>query len=249
MRISASADYSGLFGKVSGGCLSNLKISGKIKGNGNTGMLCGYAVREKIQMIETSGTIEGYNSTGGICGILSSSATYGSIKNCINRCFVSGNGNTGGIAGLVTNESLYGDTEIRIENSVNYGEITDGCGIVGYSYANKYCKTVITNCCNYSNVSKHGITYANESWYPALIQCYWLNDVAGNFGIESGYSSKVAATDCSYFVRTSTSCTLLQLGNKDLVEELNRWVEENGSSIYRKWEYKLENGYACPVMK
>lgn len=249
LRISASADYSGLFGKVSGGCLSNLKISGKIKGNGNTGMLCGYAVREKIQMIETSGTIEGYNSTGGICGILSSSATYGSIKNCINRCFVSGNGNTGGIAGLVTNESLYGDTEIRIENSVNYGEITDGCGIVGYSYANKYCKTVITNCCNYSNVSKHGITYANESWYPALIQCYWLNDVAGNFGIESGYSSKVAATDCSYFVRTSTSCTLLQLGNKDLVEELNRWVEENGSSIYRKWEYKLENGYACPVMK
>ena len=69
-------------------------------------------------------------------------------------------------------------------------------------------------------------------------------------GLETGFSYTYGEfTNCGYFERTSTECLLPELENKDVVDELNKWVDENGPSTYRRWKYEIVDGYACPVLK
>ena len=240
--------YVGLFGYMtSTSMISDLHLTGNIESPyNNVGLLCG-AGEGYFKNIETSGRINGVRNVGGICGYLLS----GSITNCANYSSISGSGNTAGIVGLINHNNYYDHVEIYIENSINYGEITGDAGIVGYGSANKYHDIYINNCCNYSNVKDGvGIVYANESWYPYAKKCYWLHDIVGNIGMEKGYSSKVSASDCSYFTRDSEKCTLLQLENRDLVQALNEWVNENSSDEYCRWIYKKGNdGKVYPALE
>ena len=69
-------------------------------------------------------------------------------------------------------------------------------------------------------------------------------------GTEAGFNYQEDEYENNgYFTRSSSSCTLIQLGGKDLVDELNRWVNENDPSTYRRWKYETVNGYACPVLE
>ena len=69
-------------------------------------------------------------------------------------------------------------------------------------------------------------------------------------GTEAGFNyQEDEYENFGYFTRSSSGCSLIQLGGKDLVDELNRWVDENDPSTYRRWKYETVNGYACPVLE
>ena len=70
-----------------------------------------------------------------------------------------------------------------------------------------------------------------------------------NKGVEKGFNSYQEYNNCSYFTQKANNCPLLQLNNKDLVETLNEWVEDNGTDKYCKWEYEIVDGLAYPKMR
>lgn len=228
----------GLFGSVNCAKISNLKVSGKAKSS----MLCAYAHSIgtlELNNIETMGEIEGADYAGGLCGRFD----YATLKivNCVNYCQIKASW-CGGLVG-------YGNTSSKNEiiNSINYGNIIGGAGLVGY-----WSSGTILNCSNYSNIANNNGGIICKTYnYTTMQNCFWLNDVVNNFGVENmvGTSGKWKSVNCSFYSRSSSKCQLLQLGNKDLIDELNKWVDENGSSTYRKWEYKTMDGYACPALK
>ena len=259
LNVSYSDYGAGLFGNMSGGGISNLKVSGKIKNSTYyTGMLCGYASESysavSFNNIETEGNVEGQYNVGGILGGTDEPFLNIQINNSQNRCNVSGSSYVGGIVGGNRNNTYY-----TISNTANYGDVVStgtgtnsyAGGIIGASYGN----SIITNCCNYSDITGYGIIeYQSYGYGCSAVNCFWLNDIAGNKGVEIGFDMDAterfdAFENNGYFTRSSSSCTLIQLGGKDLVDELNRWVNENDPSTYRRWKYETVNGYACPVLE
>ncbi len=246
LRVTSQNDNAGLFGRIENATLSNLYLSGNVNAESEyyVGLLCGYADEGIIfNSIETSGTVEGNRHVGGICGYM----RKGTVTNCANHCSVTGNTNVGGLIGGQHTHS--GGLTKNITNCANYGQIkgdTNVGGIIGASH-----NDILYNCCNYSNVIT-GAGILDQSYYTTIAEnCFWLNDVAGNAGVEAGFidTGDVEQENCSYFTRSSSSCTLIQLGGKDVVDELNRWVNENDPSTYRRWKYETVNGYACPVLE
>lgn len=246
LKVTTTNDNAGLFGRITNATLSNLYLSGKVNAESEyyVGLLCGYADEGIIfNSIETSGTVEGNRHVGGICGYM----RKGTVTNCANHCSVTGNTNVGGLIGGQHAHS--GGLTKNITNCANYGQIkgeTNVGGIIGASH-----NDILYNCCNYSNVIT-GAGILDQSYYTTTAEnCFWLNDVAGNVGVEAGFidTGDVEQENCSYFTRSSSGCTLIQLGGKDLVDELNRWVDENDPSTYRRWKYETVNGYACPVLE
>ncbi len=252
LKVSATEYHAGLFGSLSGGSISNLKVSGRVESSrGYVGMICGY-VSENITLnnIETSGSVEGQDRIGGIVGNVVRYRTV-TITNSVNRCSVTGDECVGGLAG--GGYANYVGNFV-ITNSANYGTISgneDVGGIVGGDYP----EVILTNCCNYSDVNGYGIvegvSAGYQTYYCDAINCFWLNDIAGNMGVEEGFGFDKFETyeNCGYFTRSSSNCSLIQLDGKDVVDELNRWVDENDPSTYRRWKYETVNGYACPVLE
>lgn len=203
-------------------------------------MLCGEAEigTLTINNVETSGLVIGKEKVGGFCGDF----TYCELRvqNCINRCQVSGNW-AGGLLG-------YGGTSMNSEviNCANYGDISGNAGLVGY-----WSSGTILNSCNHSNVTGAcGLIYKTHN-YTTIENCFWLNDISSNVGTEyptsNGYWRQ---TDCGYYARNSTNCPVITMDNKDLVDALNEWVNDNDPVLYRKWIYKKDSeGKAYPAME
>lgn len=228
-KIYGLISNSGLFGQINGGVISNLTIEGEINGYG--GMVCGKTKGNAIlNNISTSGKIK---SGGGLVGKV---LGLTQIVNCINRCNVSG----GGIVEQV-------DGKLDIINCVNLGTI-EGNGISNATYVT--ADITVLNCCNCAIAEDYGI--AND--VRVATNCFWLkwqNDMIEVEGLETGFGYTYTGEfiNCGYFERTSTECLLPELEDKDVVEELNKWVDENGPSTYRRWKYEIVNGYACPVLE
>lgn len=255
LKINTTKSYVGLFGCMSGGNVSNLKVIGKIKtSNNDAGMICGNATEDVFfNNIEISGSVEGHYRVGGLIG---HNERYRSaiITNSVNKCNIVGEKCVGGFVGGGY-ANYVGD--FKIINSINYGEIV-GKENVGGLIGGEYPGVEILNCCNYSNVnSGYGIVESTSTGYGSykcsVTNCFWLNDIFRNKGTEAGFgipTNKLNHFENSgYFTCTSMTCILIQLDNKDLISELNKWVDENGSSTYHKWEYKTMDGYACPALK
>lgn len=254
MKITAANYYGiGLIGCMSGGSIFNLKVSGNIKTNyGYVAMLCGYA-RENVAFdcIETSGNIEAGDCVGGIIG---SNARYRNVRisNAVNHCKIIGKRCVGGLVGGGS-ANYVGDYELF--NCLNDGHIS-GSDDVGGVVGGDYPQVDFLNCCNYADITNgYGINQHTgggvSKYHTTAVNCFWLNDIVNNKGVEAGFGTTVfeEQTNCGYFTRSATSCSLIQLDNKDLVEELNKWVEENGTDKYRKWKYETKDGFAIPVMK
>lgn len=230
----------GLFGYLKDGSISNGSVEGDVSAQYHAAVLCGYVSGESmIHNIETLGDVSGDSFIGGIIGNIDQ---YGvtSVINSINRA--------------------------NIKSMAGTGSYAYSGGIIGYTYGG----TRVNNCCNYSDVKKGAdpeamfgavCGYSTSYYYSAdkvkhyigaiVDKVYWLNDMVGNVGLEQGFgiNYNFRISDCGYFTRNSSSCTLIQMDSKDLVETLNQWVDENGPSTYRRWEYKVIDGYACPVLK
>ena len=237
-----SKTNAGLFGVVQNASILNLKVSGNIKCESQSGvsMLCGKAELGTLTIdnVETSGSVIGKEKVGGLCG------DFGycnlTVQNCINRCQISGIW-SGGLFG-------YGGTSMnnKIINCVNYGDISGYAGLIGY-----WSSGTILNCCNHSNVTGGcGLIYRTYN-YTTIENSFWLNDIANNVGTEQPTDSngRWEKTDCGYYTRNSTNCPIITIGDKDLVDALNEWVNENDPSTYRRWKYETVNGYACPVLE
>lgn len=235
-------DNAGLLGMVQNASILNLKVSGNIRCETKSAisMLCGEAEigTLTINNVETSGLVIGKEKVGGFCGDF----TYCELRvqNCINRCQVSGNW-AGGLLG-------YGGTSMNSEviNCANYGDISGNAGLVGY-----WSSGTILNSCNHSNVTGAcGLIYKTHN-YTTIENCFWLNDISSNVGTEyptsNGYWRQ---TDCGYYARNSTNCPVITMDNKDLVDALNEWVNDNDPVLYRKWIYKKDSeGKAYPAME
>ena len=80
-----------------------------------------------------------------------------------------------------------------------------------------------------------------------------LNSVSSdNVGTENptGSNGRWEKTDCGYYTRHSTNCPIITMDNKDLVDALNEWVNDNAPTLYRKWIYKKNSeGKVYPAME
>lgn len=253
MRIhSTNYDKIGLFGEMSGGSISCLMVSGSIKTTqGYVGMLCGHASEDvKLENIETEGNIEASDRVGGIIGCVNR-YRHVTILNSINRCDIKGIRCIGGIAGGGFANYI---GEFTVINSINYGNIS-GTKNVGGIIGGDYPTVILKNCCNYSNTTGFGIVESVSAGYNSYncsaINCFWLNDITTNNGTEKGFGfDKFKPENCGYYTRTYTNCPITTMNNKDLVDALNEWVNDNDPTLYRKWIYKKDSeGKAYPAME
>lgn len=151
--ISTTDDYMGLFGRVYGGIVKNLKISRSyIKGNESTGSVAGYisdsydssAYLVKCSVSNT--TVKGVNksddekasSTGGIVGSVSDKVF---VYSCTSSANVSGYYNTGGIAGY-----FFGSEKCSFYSNKNTGKVS------GYSHVGGICGNMSVYDCSSASV-------------------------------------------------------------------------------------------------
>lgn len=248
LNINISGDCIGLFGNIYNAEIKNLHLSGKVIGRQYVGMLFGRGLAT-INNIVTEGRVEGTNTVGGIGGMLAeigSAYKSGELLNSSNMAtVVASSGSAGGLLGGDAGYNSGGESSII--NCINYGNVQgdNGGGIRSSSYGGS-----LENVCNYSTVqSGYAIQEGFYHWL-SLINCFWLNDVANDFGCEKGWKQNNDHTikNSGYFSRNSRQCTLITLDNKDVVNELNQWVSENGEDKYLLWHYETVDGYARPAL-
>lgn len=251
LNINISGDCIGLFGNISNAEIKNLHISGKVIGRQYVGMLFGRGLGT-INNIVTEGHVEGTKIVGGIGGMLAeigSAYNSGELLNSSNMATViASSGSAGGLLGGVTGYNAGGESSII--NCINYGDVQgeSGGGIRSSSHGG-----LLENVCNYSKVQSGYAIQQGFYYRMTFINCFWLNDVANDFGCEKGWEKSGMNVDhtiknSGYFSRNSSQCTLITLDNKDVVNELNQWVSENGEDKYLLWHYETVGGYARPTL-
>ena len=128
---SSDVDYKGLFGRVNGGTVQDLTVSGSVSGHWYVGGVVGYNNGGNVTgcTFSGSGTVTGSNSVGGVVGL----NFGGTVENCYNIGNVSG-GTSGGVVGG------NGGT---VENCYNIGDVSGNSyvgGVVGNNISS------VTNC-------------------------------------------------------------------------------------------------------
>lgn len=199
--ISTTDDYMGLFGRVYGGIVKNLKISRSyIKGNENIGAVTGYlsdsfdssaylyncSVSSTTIKGVNSGDVKAYN-VGGVVGSVSDKAF---VYNCTSSANVSGYYNVGGIVGYAWEYE-----KCAFYANKNTGKITGNHNVGGV------CGYFTASDCSSAKV------YGNTNTASVLGE----NSVGGVFG---------------EFRVNSTACTISKCYNTGVVSNSNE-----GSSI------------------
>jgi len=206
-------DYVGLFGKTSGGTISNVGLlGGAVTGKTYTGALIGYNSGTAITNVYNTGTVTGVATAqyqgyvGGLVGYHYS----GSLTNSYNTGDVTGSSDfVGGLAGrsggtitgsynsgIVTNlfgnrgsiGGITGDNSSTISNSYNTGNIFANYHSVGGLVGVNGTSGLITNSYNTGNVTVTG-TVAQET--GGIVGRNWAGSVSQvfNSGTVSGYVS------------------------------------------------------------
>lgn len=192
LTINDTASYSGLFGLIRGGSISNVVIkdakmnvgsvagvlvgladsvtvenctvdNAEIKGTEHVGGLVGEAKYVTVTNIAVTGSVSGTNNVGGAMG----SVQNGTITNLTNSATVTGKSTVGGVVGV---SSSVGD-ESSISMALNYGAVT-GTKDVGGVVA-KISTTKI------ERVGNYGALTADESS---------MSNVGGVVGVASNKS-------------------------------------------------------------
>ena len=180
---SSTADYQGLFGRVSG-TVQNLSVSGSVSGNNYVGGVVGYNSGIVTNCYNT-GEVSG-NYVGGVVGYSSGdSSASASVTNCYNTGSVSGSY----VGGVVGYSSGGFSASASVTNCYNTGTVTGSGnnvgGVVGQNRAS------VTNCYNIGNVSGNnyvGGVVGDNSIIGTVTGCYFLKGTAAS-GIGSGTGS------------------------------------------------------------
>ena len=166
LYIDRSANYQGLFGRVNGGTVQNLSVSGSVKGDDYVGGVVGQNGGTVENCYNTGAVNSSGNRVGGVVG-------YNSriVKNCYNTGAVNSSGNwVGGVVGVnsgsVTNcyNTVNGTVTVTGNDYVG--------GVVGYNSSNGtvencYNTVKVTGSSNYSYIG--GVVGQN---FGTVENCY-----------------------------------------------------------------------------
>ena len=205
LRIAGrTADYSGLFGRVSGTVkdlnlkdvnisaknyvggiagytygqqsvkLSNINVSGSISGSENVGGLVGY-INSTASNVNVSGLITGLNCVGGISGFVGS----GELSKCSNFADVNAKSSAGGIVGY-----SYGSKMVECYNKGSVTADIEGAGgIIGWVYSNI---STVSDCYNMGVITSKTSSSAGgivgsggNGGYGRVYRCINLGNVVG----------------------------------------------------------------------
>ncbi len=146
---SNTATHYGLFGKLEGGTIKNLEVSGTITGHSVVGGIVGDN-SGRIENCISNVTVTGSGFyIGGIAGY----TPGGTIKNCYNTGSVTGNDSVGGITG-----NLF--VNYTIENCYNRGQITGSTNVGGI--AGKGSHYNVKSCYYLNTTASGGINGTNS---------------------------------------------------------------------------------------
>ncbi len=188
-----SSDYQGLFGRVNGGTVKDLTVSGTVSGNYNVGGVVGYNNGGTVTgcIFSGSGSVSGKNYVGGVVGYNDG----GTVTGCIfsGSGSVSGEWYVGGIAG---------QNNGTVENCYNTGSVngsadsSDVGGVVGLN------RGTVENCYNTDSVSGKNyvggvVGYNNggsvtNSYNTDSVKGYWCVGGVVGYNVDfDGYSASV----------------------------------------------------------
>ena len=224
LYINRSADYQGLFGRVNGGTVKDLTVSGTVSGNYNVGGVVGYNNGGTVTgcIFSGSGSVSGKNYVGGVVGyndggtvtgcIFSGSGSVsgewyvggiagrndGTVENCYNTGSVNGSADSSDVGGVV------GLNRGTVENCYNTGEVSGNSyvgGVVGYNISS------VTNCYNTGEVSGKISGGGVVGWNSVSVvgdnrgsveNCYNTGNVSGGTtsGGVVGYNNGDSVTNC-----------------------------------------------------
>ena len=240
-----SSDYQGLFGRVNGGTVKDLTVSGTVSGNYNVGGVVGYNNGGTVTgcIFSGSGSVSGKNYVGGVVGYNDG----GTVTGCIfsGSGSVSGEWYVGGIAG---------QNNGTVENCYNTGSVngsadsSDVGGVVGLN------RGTVENCYNTDSVSGigsvGGIVGYNVDFdgYSASVEnCYNTGSVTvtgsdGRVGGVVGQNYNGTVTGC-YFLQTETVNTKLQgIGENDGSGDATATAKDNTAFHSGEVAWLLQNG-------
>jgi hypothetical protein len=176
-------DYLGLFGYISGGAVSNLKLeSVSITGNNYVGMIAGRIDSGSITNCSAEGVINAKNEVGGISGYISGSE--------IEKVSVSGNltagGAAGGIAGSAVNSLIINSYSEAAVSSKNYfgglvGSFKSGSLSLSYAAGNLISTdSAGTNAGGLIGYAENAAISANFALNGRISAQRYVNRIAGN---------------------------------------------------------------------
>ena len=244
--------YAGLFGRVHGGTVKNVTVTGYVEGTQFVGGIVGRVNNATISGCANAATVKGgskdrWSNVGGIVGYLFS----GNVINCANLGSVwaqidsdQGDASVGGIAGFVF-------SPITIVDCYNAGSIAiqdSGTGIYGLYLGGIIGGTMmalqrsyISNCYSVgpltyrgsASVAIRGIAgFVNRH---SITNCYWLEGTAGSgVGGYPGEASAAAKTKAEF-----ADGTVLALLKGDRTD--SPWADE--------CQYVAAAGMTLPVFK
>ncbi|MBE6842427.1 MAG: hypothetical protein E7510_06305, partial [Ruminococcus sp.] len=239
LNITDKFKYTGLFGRLSGGKIQNLKVEGKVNTTKNfVGGICGEITSNGIiEKCSFSGSVSGNNHVGGIVGKIYISGT---VKNSNALADVSGSDyGTGGCVGLIemggTIENVYHigtvknsvhlstggvlgrsmlsttqpNDNIIIQNAYHIGEVTAAEGTVG-------CVGEI-------------VGYAEDKDYTFILNCYCAKDA------NPGFNGSVAKADIQ-----EISLNLIRFIAEDLGKPFVTNTNKDNNNGYPVFEWQID---------
>ena len=207
LDIISADSYQGLFGYTSGGAIKDLKVSGKVSGEGDyIGGIVGYALNTNLtncHFLNVSETelsiVTGRNNVGGLAGYIA-----GTVIECSNTGNVTGttqyvggitgqhkpSGNSGEIktsynAGTITGGDIVGgivgEGGRNIENCYNLGEISGGSTVGGIAGKSRTATATIRKSYNQNNVTGSGNNVGGivGEAEQNIENCYNLGEISG----------------------------------------------------------------------
>ena len=177
----STADDQGLFGRVNGGTVKDLSVSGSVSGNNYVGGIVGYNFSGTVTncAFSGSGSVSGSDHVGGVVGLNSSgdSSASASVTNCYNTGEVSGSEFVGGVVGS-------NSFSATVTNCYNTGTVSgpdSGTGNrVGGVVGDNLVSSTVENCYNIGEVSGKisvgGVVGYNIS---SVENCYNTGTVTG----------------------------------------------------------------------
>ena len=181
---SSGVDYKGLFGRVNGGTVQNLTVSGNVSGDRHVGGVVGYNSSGTVTgcIFSGSGSVSGVTGSDYVGGIVGYNGTGGTVENCYNTGSVTATGSDGRVGGVV------GQNFGGVKNCYNTGAVSGSGLYVGGVVGNN--EASVTNCYNIGNVTSSGnyvggVVGDNSG---TVENCYNTGSVSGP---DSGFNNAV----------------------------------------------------------
>ena len=201
----STANDQGLFGRVNGGIVQNLSVSGSVSGDWYVGGVVGYNNGGTVTgcIFSGSGSVSGNRYVGGVVGYNSS----GTVTNCafsgtVTGIYVGGvvgensgsNGsvekchNTGSVNGSVNSVGgVVGNNEASVENCTNTGSVKGSAGSSNVGGVVGLNRGSVENCYNTGSVSGDwyvgGVVGRNDG---SVKNCYNTGTVTGTVDFVGG---------------------------------------------------------------